>query len=197
MSCTAGPHGPTEPDGDARSPCVLDAFNRIRRGRPRDTKGTSRPGNSPVAVYPGSGGAPVRPVPNTRVPWRNRRPGAALVETGGCNLVYFTAYLIHRHTIVTRSRVRRPSPPSPTSRGTKAVQLRAQPPAGRGVAETRHMPVSILPRSGAREEDPARPPSKCLSASYGPEAWWRCTPSHPHSTPCLSLALPLTYRLQN
>ena len=37
------------------------------RGRPRETKGTSRPGDAPVAVYPGSGGAPVRTVPNTRV----------------------------------------------------------------------------------------------------------------------------------
>ena len=53
--------------------------------------------------------------------------------------------------------------------GTVAMS-EAQPPAGRGVAETRRMPVSILPRSGAREEGPARPSSKCLSASYGPEA---------------------------
>ena len=97
-----------------------------------------------------------------------------------------TTYNRHRHATVTPSRVTRPSSPSPASRGTTAVQLRAQPPTGRGVAETRHMPVSILPRSGAREEGPARPSSKCLSASYGPEAWWRCTPSHPHSTPCLS-----------
>ena len=48
---------------------MLDAINRIRRGRPRDTKGTSRPSNAPVAVYPGSGGALVHTVPNTRVDW--------------------------------------------------------------------------------------------------------------------------------
>ena len=50
---------------------------------------------------------------------------------------------------------------------------------GRGVAETRLAPVSTLPRPGAPEEDPARPSSECLSASYGPVSLMAMQPVTP------------------
>ena len=74
---------------------------------------------------------------------------------GGLTYI-LTTYNLHPHTTVPPSRVRRPTSPSPASRGITAVQLRAFH-ANTMVAGSLKagVPVSILPRPGAPEAAPA------------------------------------------